>query len=69
MSDIRYNTDIMSPFISKLIDDINSNKQEAVLKFWRRIESIGTPHFEKIDGDINNNFITFIARADKDVKN
>lgn len=63
------NSIIRSPMISRLQDEIKLNKEEAVSKFWKEIEKIGTPIFEEIEGDDKNILITFIVREDENVEN
>ncbi len=63
------NSQIISPLILKLREEIKSNKKEVISKFWKKIERIGTPLFEKIEGDNKNNLITFFFRGDETVKN
>ena len=69
MSNKINNSKIISPIISNLQEKIRVNKKEAVSKFWKEIEKLGTPIFEKFEGDDKHNLITFIVREDKDVKN
>jgi len=60
---------IISPMISRLQDEIKVNKKEAVSKFWKKIEEIGSPIFEDIEGDNKYNLITFVFREDEEVDN
>ncbi|MEE9379737.1 MAG: alpha/beta hydrolase-fold protein [Candidatus Lokiarchaeia archaeon] len=69
MSKSSKNSKIRSPMISKLQDDIQINKEEAVSKFWKEIEKLGTPIFEEIEGDDKYNLITFLVREDEEVEN
>ena len=55
--------------ISRIQNDIKVNKNEAVSKFWKEIEKIGTPIFEEIEGDDKYNLITFLVREDEEVEN
>ncbi len=55
--------------ISRLQGEIKVNKKEAVLKFWKEIEKIGTPIFEEIEGDDKDNLITLLVREDEEVEN
>ncbi len=63
------NSKIISPMISRLQGEIKVNKKEAVLKFWKEIEKIGTPIFEEIEGDDKDNLITLLVREDEEVEN
>ncbi|MFX0003931.1 MAG: alpha/beta hydrolase [Candidatus Hodarchaeota archaeon] len=69
MSDLDYESILISPTISKLQKNIIVNKNKAISDFWNEIEKRGTPIFEKIEGDNENYLITFIARGDEDVEN
>lgn len=69
MLNSRNNSKIRSPMISRLQEEIKINKEEAVSKFWKEIEKIGTPIFEEIEGDIKYNLITFLVREDEEVEN
>jgi len=69
MSNISNNLNIRSPMISRLQDEIKLNKEEAVSKFWKEIEKIGTPIFEEIEGDDKYNLITFLVREEDEVEN
>jgi len=60
---------IISPMISRFQDEIKVNKKEAISKFWKEIEEIGTPIFEDIEGDNKYNLITFVFREDEEVEN
>ncbi len=60
---------IVSPMISRLRDEIKINNVEAVSKFWEKIERIGTPVFEEIEGDNKFNVITFLVREEEPVEN
>ncbi|MFX1494995.1 MAG: hypothetical protein ACFFBZ_11985, partial [Promethearchaeota archaeon] len=62
-------TKIISPRLSRLQEDIKINKKEAVSKFWKEIEQIGTPIFEDIEGDNKHNIITFLVREEEEVEN
>ena len=69
MSNKSNSSKIISPKISRLQDEIKVNKKEAVSKFWKEIEGIGTPIFEDIEGDNKYNLITFVFREDEEVDN
>ncbi|MFX1594250.1 MAG: alpha/beta hydrolase, partial [Promethearchaeota archaeon] len=69
MSDIRNNSSLISPTIKKLQEGIKINKNKAISEFWKRIEKIGTPIFEKIEGDNKYNLITFLVQEDEEVEN
>ena len=60
---------IISPMISRLQDEIKVNKKEAISKFWKEIEEIGTPIFEDIEGDDKYNIITFLVQENDEVEN
>lgn len=63
------NIKIISPMISRLQDEIQVNKNEAVSKFWKEIKKKRTPIFEEIEGDDKYNIITFLVREEKEVEN
>ncbi len=69
MSKSRNNSKISSPMISRLQEEIKINKEEAVSRFWKEIEKIGTPIFEEIEEDSKYNLITFLVREDEEVEN
>ncbi|MFX1567349.1 MAG: alpha/beta hydrolase [Promethearchaeota archaeon] len=69
MLDTNSNSQIVSPTILKLQEEIKTNKIEAILKFWEKIENIGTPLFETIEEDSKYEIITFVFRKDEEVEN
>ncbi len=70
MSNLSLKSQIVSPMISKLREEIKIDKKTAISKFWKKIEKRGTPIFETIKGDKKNyNLITFVFREDGEVEN
>ncbi|UCC20524.1 MAG: hypothetical protein JSV62_04340, partial [Promethearchaeota archaeon] len=58
-----------SPMMTKLQEKIKNNKKEAISEFWKEIKKKGTPIFENIEGDDENNLITFLVQGDEDTEN
>jgi len=60
---------MISPTISKLINDINNGNESAIDEFWQKIKKDGTPIIETIKNDEKHKLVTFIVRAEKDTRN
>ncbi len=60
---------LISPTISKLINDLKSGKQAVLDQFLLKIEKNGTPLIEPINDDENHKLVTFIVRTDEDTQN
>ncbi|MFX0037334.1 MAG: alpha/beta hydrolase [Candidatus Hermodarchaeota archaeon] len=69
MSNLGLKSQILSPMILKLREEIKIDKKTTISKFWKKIEEIGTPIFEDIEGDNKYNLITFVFREDEEVEN
>ncbi|MFX1346686.1 MAG: alpha/beta hydrolase [Promethearchaeota archaeon] len=69
MSNLSLKSQIISPIISKLREEIKIDKKTAISKFWKKIEKMGTPVFETIKGDKKYNLTTFVFREDGEVEN
>ena len=69
MLDKNADSQIESPTILKLREEIKNNKIEAISKFWEKIKRIGTPLFEAIEGDNEYEIITFVYKEDDEVEN
>ncbi len=69
MSERSDNVKIISPTISKFQESIKVNKDKAISEFWKKIEKLGTPLFEEIEGDDKYNIITFLVQEDGEVGN
>ncbi|MFX1470583.1 MAG: hypothetical protein ACFFB8_18205, partial [Promethearchaeota archaeon] len=67
MSNSGLKSQILSPMILKLREEIKIDKKTAISKFWKKIEETGTPIFEDIEGDNKYNLITFVFREDEEV--
>lgn len=53
-------TMLESSVIMKLKEKIELGNTEAVQVFWNNIEKDNAPLIEKIDGDLENNLVTFV---------
>lgn len=51
--------------LKELRDNLQKGPTEALKKFWRAVEKIGTPIFEPIENDEANLLATFIWRGDE----
>lgn len=60
---------IKSRIILKLEEDIEQGNNTALQEFWNKIERNGAPLIEELTGDLENNLVTFIYRADEEVEN
>jgi enterochelin esterase family protein len=58
-----------SSIISNLEDRIQKGDATALQNFWNEIENKGTPLIEEIEGDSENNLVTFIYRAEEGIEN
>jgi enterochelin esterase-like enzyme len=52
--------------LEKKIQQANNNAVEA---FWYELEHKGTPLIEKIDGDPENDLVTFVYKVDEEIEN
>jgi enterochelin esterase family protein len=64
-----YESSIISPAILKLRESIKIDRDKAVSEFWKKIEKLGTPIFEEIEGDDKYHIITFLVKEDGEVDN
>ncbi|MFX1305003.1 MAG: alpha/beta hydrolase-fold protein [Promethearchaeota archaeon] len=69
MSNLGLKSQILSPMILNFREEIKIDKKTAISKFWKKIEEIGTPIFEDIEGDNKYNLITFVFREDEEIEN
>lgn len=60
---------IKSRIILKLEKDIEQGNNNALQEFWSKIEKNGAPLIEELLGDLENDLVTFIYRADEEVEN
>ncbi len=60
---------IKSRIILKLEEDIKQGNNNALEEFWGNIEKNGAPLIEELSGDLENDLVTFIYRADEEVGN
>lgn len=60
---------IKSSIILKLEEDIEQGNNNALQEFWNKIERNGAPLIEKLPGDLENDLVTFIYKADEEVEN
>lgn len=60
---------IESPKIIKLTEDIKRGHYDSIEKFYKEIINKGTPIVEDIKGDSNNVLVTFVYKADNEIKN
>ncbi len=62
-------TMLESSVIMKLKEKIELGSNEAVQVFWNSIEKGNAPLIEKIDGDLENNLVTFVYKGNEDIEN
>ena len=55
--------------IQNLEKELGSGNKSALNNFWDRIERIGTPLIEQIEGDEDHKLVTFLVQSDKDTTN
>ncbi|MHA1670529.1 MAG: alpha/beta hydrolase [Promethearchaeota archaeon] len=55
--------------ILELKKELIKGNKSALKKFWLKIEKIGTPLIEPIQGDNNHKLVTFIIQANSETKN
>lgn len=60
---------ILSPMLLKLKEDIKAGKANVMEEFWRKIEKIGTPIIENIEGNEENSLVTVIWKQDREIDN
>lgn len=60
---------VMSREIMKLKKKLEAGDHDAVLTFWNKIEEKGAPIIEEIDGDTENNLVTFVYKGNDETKN
>ena len=53
----------------ELKKELAKGNKSALQNFWLKIEKIGTPLIEPIQGDKNHRLVTYIVQADKETKN
>jgi len=58
-----------SAIIMKLKEQIQQGNKEALEVFWHKVESNNGPFIEKIDGDLENDLVTFVYKADEEIEN
>ncbi len=60
---------LRSKKIIELEEKIQYGNNEALQEFWDMLEEQGTPIIEKIEGDQENDLVTFIYKADEEPEN
>ncbi len=62
-------TKISSPRLMTLQNELESGNADALAIFWREIDKLGAPLVESIERDSDYSWVTFLWRAEKDIKN
>ena len=60
---------LTSSTLLELKKEIARGNNSALKNFWLKVEKIGTPLIEQIQGDESRKLVTFIVQADKETKN
>lgn len=60
---------LKSTIIMDLQKKIEQGNHVALQEFWDMLETKGAPLIEKLDGDLENDLVTFVYKADKDYEN
>lgn len=63
------NKEIMSKEIMNLKKKLEAGNFNTVKDFWNKIEEKGAPIIEEIDGDTENDLVTFIYKGNDETKN
>jgi enterochelin esterase-like enzyme len=58
-----------STIIMNLKEKIQKQDREALQEFWDNVVSNGAPLIEEIEGDSENALVTFVYKADEEIKN
>ena len=62
-------TKISSLRLMALQNELESGNADALAIFWREIDKLGAPLVESIERDSDYSWVTFLWRAEKDIKN